>query len=144
RIAVRIAHADGRDEEIGFATIAELSSRFACWLERRGVMPGDRVAIMLEPSLAFYATLFGAMKRGAIAVPLFTLFGPDGVRLRVKDCRPRLLVTSTEKSAVAAGIDGLEVVSADSAFLEALKGFPSRYEPATAADDMAVYQYTSG
>ena len=35
---------------------------------------------MLEPSLPFYAALFGAMKRGAVAVPLFTLFGPDGVR----------------------------------------------------------------
>ena len=38
---------------------------------------------MLEPSLPFYAALFGAMKHGAVAVPLFTLFGPDGVRLRV-------------------------------------------------------------
>ena len=49
---------------------------------------------MLEPSLAFYAALFGAMKLGAIAVPLFTLFGPDGVRLRVDDCTPRLLLTT--------------------------------------------------
>ena len=47
---------------------------------------------MLEPSLAFYAALFGAMKPGAVAVPLFTLFGPDGVRLRVDDCTPKLLV----------------------------------------------------
>jgi len=27
-----------------------------------------------------------------VAVPLFTLFGPDGVALRVNDCRPRLLL----------------------------------------------------
>jgi acetyl-CoA synthetase len=144
RIAVRIAHADGRDEEISFVTIAELSSRFAHWLERQGVMAGDRVAIMLEPSLAFYVALFGAMKRGAIAVPLFTLFGPDGVRLRVEDCRPKLLVTSTEKSAAATGIAGLEVVIADAAFLEALTKFSAEYAPETAPDDMAVYQYTSG
>ena len=37
---------------------------------------------MLEPSAPFYAALFGAMRMGAVAVPLFTLFGPDGVRLR--------------------------------------------------------------
>ena len=38
------------------------------------------------------------MKRGAIAVPLFTLFGPDGVKLRVDDCKPSLLVTNAEKA----------------------------------------------
>src|SRR5665213_3811103 len=89
RVAVRIAHADGRDEALTFAEIAALSSQFAHWLDERGIGKGDRVAIMLEPSPAFYAALFGAMKMGAIAVPLFTLFGPEGVRLRIADCQPR-------------------------------------------------------
>ena len=53
RVAVRIAHAKGRDEAVTFAEIAALSSRFAHWLVARGVGKGDRVAIMLEPSLAF-------------------------------------------------------------------------------------------
>jgi len=91
RIAIRIAHADGCDEAISFRTIAEHSARYAHWLVVQGIARGDRVAIMLEPSLAFYAALFGTMKLGAIAVPLFTLFGPDGVRSRVEDCTPRLL-----------------------------------------------------
>ena len=82
-IAVRVAHADGRDEVLSFREISEASARFAHWLAARGVGPGERVAIMLEPSLAFYAALFGAMKRGAVAVPLFTLFGSDALRLRV-------------------------------------------------------------
>ena len=59
---------------------------------------------MLEPSRAFYIAMFGAMKYGAIAVPLFTLFGPDGIKLRVQDCSPRLLVTNAEKAPVSAGI----------------------------------------
>ena len=78
----------GGDEILSFAGSAEDSARFAHWLVPRGVEPGDRVAIMLEPSRAFYAAVFGAMKAGAIAVPLFTLFGPDGVKLRVEDCKP--------------------------------------------------------
>ena len=65
------------------------------------MQPGDRVAIMLEPSRAFYAAVFGTMKIGAIAVPLFTLFGPDGVKLRVDDCKPSLLVTNAEKAPLA-------------------------------------------
>ena len=43
---------------------------------------------MVEPSLIFYAGLSGAMKRGTIAVLLFTLFGPDGVLLRASMTAP--------------------------------------------------------
>jgi acetyl-CoA synthetase len=144
RVAVRVAHADGRDEMLGFRDLSEWSARFAHWLAARGVAPGDRVAIMLEPSLAFYAALFGAIKRGAIAVPLFTLFGPDGVRLRVEDCTPRLLLTNAEKADTARAIAGLEVVVADDAFVSTLAALPARYEARSAADDLAVFQYTSG
>src|ERR1700761_3969999 len=65
RVALRVSHADDRDEVIGFAELADWSSRFAHWLAAEGVGQGDRVAIMLDPSLPFYAALFGAMKHGA-------------------------------------------------------------------------------
>jgi acetyl-CoA synthetase len=144
RLAVRVAHADGRDEAITFREIADWSSRFAHWLEARGVARGDRVVVMLDPSLLFYATMFGAMKRGAVAVPLFTLFGPEGVRLRVADCAPKILVTTPDKASAAAGIDGLETIIADQQLMAALVGLPTAYDVATRADDMAIFQYTSG
>ena len=144
RVAVRVAHADGRDESLSFRDLAEWSSRFAHWLAARGVERGDRVAIMLEPSLAFYAALFGAIKRGAIAVPLFTLFGPDGIRLRVDDCTPKLLLTNAEKAETARTRAGLDVVVADEQLMAALAAQPIRYEARSAADDLAVFQYTSG
>src|SRR5438105_8673103 len=143
-VAVRIAHADGRDEALTFAELSAWSSRFAHWLAARGVAPGDRVAIMLEPSLPFYAGLFGAIKRGAIAVPLFTLFGPDGIRLRVEDCAPKLLLTNAEKADTARALDGLDVVVADDQFMTALAAQPTRYATRSAPDDLAVFQYTSG
>ncbi len=144
RVAVRVAHADGRDEAFTFAELSAWSGRFAHWLAARGVAPGDRVAIMLEPSLAFYAALFGAIKRGAIAVPLFTLFGPDGVRLRVEDCAPRLLLTTAEKVDTARGIQGVDVVTASDALLAEVARHPARFTVETAPDDLAVFQYTSG
>ena len=144
RIALRIAYGDGTTEEIGFHALSAWSSRFAHWLVRRGIAPGDRVAIMLEPSLAFYAALFGAMKAGAVAVPLFTLFGPDGVRLRVDDCSPLLLLTNAEKAATTGALASTETVVADDAFMAGLRAFPDRFEVDTPADAMAMYQYTSG
>jgi len=144
RVAVRIAHADGRDETLGFRDLADWSSRVAHWLASRGVGRGDRVAIMLEPSLAFYAALFGAIKRGAIAVPLFTLFGPDGIRLRVEDCAPKLLLTNVEKADTARTLAGLDVVVADDALMSQLAAQPNVYDARSDPDDLAVFQYTSG
>ncbi|CAM5778773.1 acyl-CoA synthetase [soil metagenome] len=144
RTAVIVAHADGRDESLSFTELAQASSRFAHHFEALDVQPGDRVAIMLEPSLAFYAALFGAIKCGAIAVPLFTLFGPDGIRLRVGDCAPRLLVTNAEKAPQCEGLTGVQVIVADAALSTALAALPTHYEPRTRADDLAIFQYTSG
>ena len=144
RIALRVAHADGADETIGFDELAIWSSRFAHWLAADGVMPGDRVAIMLEPSLPFYAALFGSLKRGAIAVPLFTLFGSEGVRLRVEDCTASLLLTTPRQATALATLDGPRIIGVDAAFLTALGTFPERYQACTASQDLAIFQYTSG
>lgn len=144
RVALSIAHADGRDEIIDFETLAAVSSRFAHWLTANGIEPGDRVAVMLEPSLAFYAALFGTMKAGAVVAPLFTAFGPDGIRLRVEDCGPKLMVTNAEKAAEARFDGGPPVCIADDAFMAELESFGGTFACNTAASDLAVLQYTSG
>ncbi len=144
RVAIWVAFADGHDEQLTFRAISELSAQFAHWLVARGIGKGERVAIMLQPSLAFYAALFGAMRAGAIAVPLFTLFGPDGVRLRIDDCAPRLLLTNAEKARELGHAPGVPMVVADDALMRELAGYTEVHEPRTAADDMAIYQYTSG
>lgn len=144
RAAVRIAHADGSDEILSFDAIAAGSARFAHWLNSNGIRAGDRIAFMLEPSLPFYLSLFGAMMMGAISVPLFTLFGLDGLRLRVDDCKPTLLITNAEKAELARACPGVRVVVADAALLEEIAVFPATYSAVTAGDDWAVFQYTSG
>jgi acetyl-CoA synthetase len=140
-VAIRIAHAEGPNEAFTFGEVSDGSNRFANLLQRRGVAPGARVAIMLEPSFAFYIALFGAIKAGCVAVPLFTLFGPDGLRLRLDDCRPALLVATAEHATLARDTMTLIV---DDAFMAALDAENAAFTPQTAADDMAMYQYTSG
>ena len=144
RTAVRIAHADGTDEMLSFDSLAADSARFAHWLLANGIQPGDRIAFMLDPSRPFYICLFGAMLMGAISVPLFTLFGLDGLRLRVDDCKPKLLITNAEKADIAGQVAGLRVVVADADLLAQIARCPSGYTPATGANDLAVFQYTSG
>ena len=148
RAAVRIAHADGHDEILNFDQISSGAAQFAHWLDAQGIRKGDRIAFMLEPSLPFYVCLFGAMQTGAISVPMFTLFGPDALKLRVGDCNPVILITNSEKAVLARGCvdtDGLpRVVVADDGLMDVIAQYPSAYTPKSAANDLAVFQYTSG
>ena len=142
--ALRLQFADGHREQHTFATLQDWTSRFASFLEAEGIAAGDRVAIMLEPSLPFYGAVFGTVKRGAVAVPLFTLFGPDGLALRMRDCMPRLLLVPPDRTDVAALFPDVRVVPAGTALTERLAAMPARYTPSTRPDDLAVLQYTSG
>lgn len=148
RTAIIVARADNGDERTGYAELAGDSARFAHLLRAHGVLPGDRVAVMLEPSRAFYVCLFGAMKLGAIAVPLFTLFGPDALRLRLQDCGAKLLVTHPAKVSMLAEFPGLEVMALtefdEDGLAALLAEFPASYPTTTRADDLAIFQYTSG
>ena len=142
--ALRLQFADGRREEWSFRDLAAWSSRFAHRLERLGVQRGDRVALLLEPSLPYYGALFGCLKRGAVAVPLFTLFGPDALAPRLEDSGARLLLVAGDVDPARYAFPGVRVERVDDALLERLADEPDAYAPDTAPDDLAVLQYTSG
>jgi acetyl-CoA synthetase len=142
--AVIVLRTDAPDELISYEQLAKQSSQMAHFLTERGIKRGDRVAVMLEPSLAFYTCLFGIMKAGAIAVPLFTLFGPDGLNLRIADCLPSLLFTNSEKISVVSADYQARTILADDALMASLATYPNTFTPTTNATDYAMYQYTSG
>ena len=142
--AVSIKFADGHVEHHDFARLADLTARFANWLVRRGIGKGERVAVMLEPSLGFYVSLFGAVKRGAIGVPLFTLFGPEALALRIDDCKPRLLLVDEDAARVSAAFPDVQVVRVDAVFWAELAAESADFSADTRANDLAIFQYTSG
>ena len=142
--AVSVKFSDGRSEHYSFDELSDLTGRFANWLAKRGINKGDRVAVIVDPSRAFYVGMFGAMKYGAIAVPLFTLFGPDGLALRINDCKPRLILTQGDAEALAAQFPEAQVVRPDAAFWAALEAESPHFEASTGTSDLALFQYTSG
>ncbi len=54
-----------------FADVAERSAAFAAHLKARGIRPGSRVVLAINPSLDFIAALLGIMRLGAVPVPSF-------------------------------------------------------------------------
>jgi acetyl-CoA synthetase len=142
--AISVKFFDGHSEHYDFDKLADLTGRFANWLARRGVGKGDRVAVIVEPSLAFYVGMFGAMKRGAIAVPMFTLFGPEGLALRVNDCKPKLILAQVDPVPMRAQFPDADIVRADDAFWAELAAERPDFACDTASSDLALFQYTSG
>lgn len=142
--AVRLQFADGQREVYTFGEIARHSAQFAHLLARRGIGPGEAVALVLNPSLEFYTSFFGILRRGAVVVPCSALFGPEAIELRLRDSRAKAVVTTTEKAALIDRSLVPEVIVAEE-LLEQLEREPDTYPPhPTAADTLAVIQFSSG
>ena len=142
--AIRIKFYDRHREEYTFNELSKWSSQFANALESMGIEFGERVAIMLDPCIEYYVSLFGTMKRGAIAVPCYSQFGPEALEFRLKDSSAKVLITTEETKKIGADLSKVAVITTGSNFQDFIKNKRDVYEPRTAAKDVAVYQYTSG
>ncbi len=61
--------------KLQFAQLEELSRAFAAWLQHKGLVPGDRIALMMPNILQYPVALFGALRAGLVIVntnPLYT------------------------------------------------------------------------
>ena len=87
---------NGEEESYTFAEFRDRSNQFANVLEGLGVGKGDRVFLFMERVPELYFALFGALKAGAIAGPLFSAFGADPVRDRLQDSGAVALVTQPD------------------------------------------------
>jgi len=144
--AVRIKFADGRSEQYTFDEISSLTSQFANALEAENIQFGDRVAIMLEPSLEFYVSLFGTVKRGAVVVPCFTLFGPEALQHRIQDSGAKLLITTEDKTSLVGDVPIQRVITTGSVFNGWIEDQSNKYTRTqeTSGNDVAIIQYSSG
>ncbi len=157
RPALIFRREDGRVDRYSFDDLKRLSNRLANALAAQGVGRGDRVGIMLpqcpETGLAHVALY----KLGAVAVPLFTLFGPDALQYRLANCQAKGVITDEANldkvMAIRGDLGDLELVvrAGDGKaagvldFREAVEGASDELTPAdTSADDPAMIIYTSG
>ncbi|MBE3595528.1 MAG: acetate--CoA ligase [Hydrogenibacillus sp.] len=85
-----------REEQYTFLQMKELSNRFGNVLRKLGVQKGDRIFIFLPRSPETYVSLFGIIKVGAVAGPLFEAFMEQAVKDRLADSEAVALVTTPE------------------------------------------------
>ena len=154
RIALIHKQADGAVRRYSFLELKRLSNRLANTLAAQGIARGDRVGILLPQAPETAVAHLAAYKLGAIAVPLFTLFGPEALEFRLSNSGAAALVTDQaglEKVAgLREGLPGLKLLlSIDGGpaldFHAEIERASDAFTPCgTAADDPALIIYTSG
>jgi acetyl-CoA synthetase len=142
-IAIRLKNSDGSREVYTFEELSRLTSQFANMLERRGIKPGDRVAIMLIPSLEYYVSFYGTLKRGAVAVPCYALLGPDAVEYRLRESNAKMIVLDEEKVKVV-NPDLISHIITHEELRGLIQNEDEDYEPKTSMNTLAVIQFSSG
>lgn len=131
---------------VTYAGLQRLTDRAAHALRALGVDREQRVALLMADGPGWAATFFGALKLGAVAVPLNTRLGPADLRTVLADSRPRVLVADRPLLAAAA-LDPAAVGPRAVLDFDTLVGdapdLPLPAEP-VGADAMAFWLYTSG
>ncbi len=83
-------------EEITWREFNEKANRFANLLLSRGIKKGDKVAILLMNCLEWLPIYFGALKTGALAVPLNYRYTADEIKYCVELSEADVLVFGPE------------------------------------------------
>ncbi len=133
-----ITFVDAREQEtkLAHAELYERARRAAAGIAARGIVPGDRVAVIAATSPEFFDGFFGAVLAGAVPVPLYppvrlgrldeyhartaAMLRAARVRLVLADSRTRrVLGRSIEAARPALGCEGLsEILAAPGAARE--------------------------
>lgn len=155
RLAIIDVSEGGPVTEVSFGQLRAMSNRLANALAAAGVT-NDRVGILLPQSVETAVSHIAVAKLGAIALPLFTQFGPAALLHRLRDSAARVVVTNAAGVAVLneirAQLPSLKLVlSVDGpapgadCFHTACAPQPETFTPTdTRADDPAILIYTSG
>jgi malonyl-CoA/methylmalonyl-CoA synthetase len=147
----------GAPEVVTYDQLEQTVLRAMAFLQARGVVPGDRIAIQLPKSLPFFALHLAAMRLGAISLPLNPGYPPLEMSYLLADAAARLLFAAAPaRAALLPALAGLaelqEAIFLDDAGACSFASLLAPFDP-VAAEAMPIPQerdatclmiYTSG
>ncbi len=135
--------------ELTYAQLRDAAGRATSLLSSAGIMPGDRVGVMLPNVPAFPIAFYGALGAGAVVVPMNPLLKSREIAYYLSDSGARVLLvwhTAADEAAMGATETGTQVIKIDepdmAGLLAGLPSVPARAE--ASGDDDALILYTSG
>ncbi|MFQ5456348.1 MAG: acetate--CoA ligase [Nitrospirota bacterium] len=162
KIAFYWVSKDGNEEKYTFNDMRIETNKFASVLKELGVEKGDRVFLFLGRIPELYFTLFGILKVGAIAGPLFSAFGHEAIKDRLQDSGAKVLITSPQlidkidiirkdlpdlRHIIIINREGVkyELKEGEVSYEDAIRFAPDEFEIVqTTEEDFSIMHYTSG
>ena len=158
--AIHDCQPDEVNRSYSFAELQDQANRLANVLKSLGVLPGDRVAIVMPQRFETAVAYMAVLQLGAVAMPLSQLFGPEALEFRLQDSEAVVAMgdaqTLANVQAVRAHCPDLRQLIgvrleadadqlADVAYESALAGASDQFDLViTRADAPAILIYTSG
>jgi long-chain acyl-CoA synthetase len=139
---------------ITYSELWEQARGYGATLQRLGIAPGDRVALMMPNVPDFPRAYYGTLAAGGVVVPIHALLTADEVAYLLKDSGAKLLICAAPLLPVGAPASATAGIPCYSVMTPA--GEASRFEDEAAKDapaatyvsrdggDEAVILYTSG
>mgnify|MGYP003625783286 CR=1 FL=1 len=143
-------------ERRSFSDLFNEADAIAAALQANGIVAGDRVALAMRNYPEWMAAFIGAVKAGAVIVPLNSWGSPADLAYSLADCGAKLVFCDQQRAqGIAAELDdsGPQIVIArpddenDSRGMQGwLAGFAGKkpVTPDVKTDDLAMIMYTSG
>jgi acetyl-CoA synthetase len=157
RLALIYEDENGRVVRYTFRDLKNLSNKLASGLQASNIGVADRLGILLPQCPETALSHIAAYKVGAVAIPLFTLFGTDALEYRLSNSEAKGIVTDAANLPKIMGIwgnlphlktvlvTGGEIPEKVLGFRDVVEKGSSDFQPVnTRADDPALIIYTSG
>lgn len=135
---------------VSYAELERSSAAFAAHLRSRGIVAGDRVAVMMRNSIAAIAVVFGLARAGVAWVPVNAQQRGEGLRYLLTHSQPRLVVADAELApqigeAMGPGSALPMLLHEPGGAVDAILTGQERFdEPAPGPDAVFAIMYTSG
>lgn len=131
----------GADTSFTYRQTRDLIDRVAHAVLESGVAPGERVMLLFDHRAAALGAVLGAVKSGAIAVPLMASVPRERRDQIVSDAQPACVVTDSMNEGDAHGLGDGRIPVVD---IDRLLPAPARDWPPLNVSDPAFIMYTSG
>jgi amino acid adenylation domain-containing protein len=131
------------DRHLTYAELDGAANRLAHLLQKRGVMPGDRVAVCLERSPEMLLAVLAVLKTGAAYVPLDPEFPRERITAVLEDARPSLVLTQ-QQVATRLELTGPNVICLRPGLPEAAQESDQPLAVTMTPDALAYVIFTSG
>src|SRR5690606_34193890 len=87
---------EAEDRSLSYEALDDLAWRFARFFQARGLVPGDRVSLLMANEAALVGAYFGAFRARLVANPINNRLTPEEVAYIIEHAGSRCVVVSAE------------------------------------------------